>query len=96
MSGGHWDYNQYRIDEIADSIEQIIKDETSTELNDYGDAVSRGYSAATLVEFRLAIVALRVAATYAGRIDWLLSGDDAEDSFHRRLREQLLALQSAP
>lgn len=96
MSGGHWNYNQYRIDEIADSIDQIIKDETSTELNEYGDAVSQGYSAATLIEFRLAIAALRVAATYAGRIDWLLSGDDAEDSFHRRLREQLLALQSAP
>ena len=25
MSGGHFDYNQYKIREIADSIEQVIR-----------------------------------------------------------------------
>jgi hypothetical protein len=32
---------------------------------------------------------LRVAAVYAQRIDWLLSGDDGEESFLKRLKEEL-------
>ena len=28
----------------------------------------------------------RIAGIYAQRIDWLLSGDDGEDSFHERLK----------
>lgn len=92
MSGGHWNYDQYRIDEIADSVEQMIQDEASTELNEWGGTVSRGYSAATITEFQLAVAALRMAAAYAQRIDWLVSGDDGEDSFHRRLQEELIEL----
>ena len=32
---------------------------------------------------------LRKAAIYAQRIDWLLSGDDGEESFIRRLYDEL-------
>jgi len=32
---------------------------------------------------------LRKAAIYAQRIDWLLSGDDGEESFLERLKEEL-------
>jgi len=32
---------------------------------------------------------LRQAHVYAQRIDWLVSGDDGEDSFHRRLKHDL-------
>jgi hypothetical protein len=30
-----------------------------------------------------------MAEIYAQRIDWLLSGDDGEDSFRKRLKEDL-------
>jgi hypothetical protein len=33
--------------------------------------------------------ALRVAAVYTQRIDWLVSGDDGEESFLERLKEEL-------
>lgn len=36
-----------------------------------------------------AVKALRVAQVYAQRVDWLLSGDDGEESFLRRLEEEL-------
>ena len=42
------------------------------------------------------LIALKVAAIYAQRIDWLLSGDDGEESFKRRLKEELDALYSKP
>jgi hypothetical protein len=32
---------------------------------------------------------IRVAAVYAQRIDWLISGDDGEESFLERLKEEL-------
>ena len=38
------------------------------------------------------IVNLKLANIYLHRIDWLLSGDDGEDSFHSRLQQELLNL----
>lgn len=47
------------------------------------------YTEETLSEFRKAIEVLKKAEVYAQRIDWLLSGDDGESSFHKRLEEEL-------
>jgi len=47
------------------------------------------YEERTIEEFRKGIMALRKAQIYAQRIDWLISGDDGEDSFHERLKEEL-------
>ena len=89
MSGGHFDYNQYKIGYIADEVDQLIRDNDSQELNAWGDPKGRAFSAATIAEFHRALVLLRQAQIYAQRIDWLVSGDDSEDSFHVRLGEDL-------
>lgn len=47
------------------------------------------WSEETLQEFRRGIAVLKRAIVYAQRIDWLLSGDDGEDTFHERLKEEL-------
>ena len=52
------------------------------------------YSKETVAEFRKAVRLLRKAYVYAQRIDWLLSGDDGEDNFHRRLKEDLKELKN--
>ena len=49
-----------------------------------------------LEEFKKGLEILKKAAIYAQRIDWLLSGDDGEDSFKRRLKEELDELESEP
>jgi hypothetical protein len=36
-----------------------------------------------------AVKQLRIAAIYAQRVDWFLSGDDGEESFIERLNEEL-------
>ena len=171
MSGGHFDYKQYQIEEIADEIERIVERETSprppvvrekymSAYNSYEHHGCRGwdrysilyntieeeherykrdekmlevsnieeirngrgfsavdkhgikyevsekiaehyydedgeeiyyqdYEPETIEEFRKAIKVLREAAVYAQRIDWLLSGDDGEETFHKRLKEEL-------
>lgn len=92
MSGGYFDYDQYKIAIIADSIEQLIWDNNSEELNEWGDRKSRDYTEETISEFRIAVQMLRRAEIYVQRIDWLVSGDDGEDNLHKRLALDLAAL----
>jgi hypothetical protein len=89
MSGGYFSYDQYKLGYIADSIEQLIRDNDSQELNNWGVAKGREYSDATIAEFKRAVELLNQALIYAQRIDWLVSGDDGEDTFHARLAEDL-------
>lgn len=90
MSGGHFEYNQYEITNITESIKQLIEDESDKEkLNEYGDKVAYGFSEETIESFGQAVLLLEVARIYIQRIDWLMSGDDSEDSFHIRLKNEL-------
>lgn len=85
MSGGHFDYKQYHIDDIVREIEDLI------ETNDWTDGwgCKRGYSEETLAKFKEALTTLRRAAIMAQRIDWLVSGDDGENTFYKRWEEEL-------
>jgi len=83
VSGGHFEYKQYNIQHIADEIEQIIAENKEEHFS---------YHLGTLREFKYAIKLLKEAHVYAQRIDWLVSGDDGEDTFHRRLEEDLKKL----
>lgn len=104
MSGGYFDYNQYRIREIADSIEAELtkqgQKKTKEELwnrKEFYDEYPEEkfyptYSKEIQKKMRNAIKHLRIAEVYAQRVDWFLSGDDGEESFLRRLKEDLDAL----
>lgn len=79
MSGGLFNYQQFRIRDITESLEEIIDTEKQ----------SHEYSKETMDEFVNGLAYLKAAYIYAQRIDWLVSGDDGEDSFHQRLKEEL-------
>jgi hypothetical protein len=89
MSGGHFNYKQYKIGYIADEVEQLIIDNDSDERNEWGDVKGYHFSPETIEEFKKGLTILRQAQIYAQRIDWLVSCDDGEDSFHRRLKQDL-------
>jgi len=80
MSGGYFDYAQYRLSDMMTLIAEAIE-----KYKDGEDA----FSEKTIQEFRNGIAALERARIYAQRIDWLVSGDDGEEDFHRRLAEEL-------
>jgi TFIIF-interacting CTD phosphatase-like protein len=42
------------------------------------------------LKFKKGLDILRKAQIYAQRIDWLVSGDDGEDYFHSRLKNDLM------
>ena len=89
MSGGHFNYQQYRALDIAVMIDELIASNDDTSLDEYGSRRGRGYSAATIAKFKEASATLKRAAAMAQRVDWLVSGDDGEDSFHKRWDEEM-------
>jgi hypothetical protein len=105
MSGGAFDYKQWHIEQIADDVEKLIekngREKTGEELKEEGwrnddwyekypeDLYHYKYPDELIEKFKEGMKALRVAAVYAQRIDWLLSGDDGEESFLERLKEEL-------
>jgi len=89
MSGGHFNYKQYEIEHIADQVEQMIIDNESEELDEWNNRKGYGFAEDTMAEFKKALVIIRQAQVYAQRIDWLVSGDDGEDSFLSRLKTDL-------
>lgn len=79
MSGGYFDYDQFRMHDMAEKIKRVIK--------------THGHlSIRTKREFNKAVKLLTETETYVQRIDWLLSSDDGEETFHVRLKEDLAKL----
>ena len=110
MSGGHFNYAQYRIADIRYEIEDYLDghplDGCDVEsyikdhwLDDDGKEYIRKhhhtipnqyeFSGETLYEMHKCVELLKKAEVYVQRIDWLLSGDDSEETFLRRLRAVL-------
>lgn len=96
MSGGHFDYDQYRIRSIADSIDQLIRQNGKEieyskgyTLCSFDETHHYEYPPEVIEKFKEGYDILRKAEIYAQRIDWLVSGDDGEESFLSRLKEDL-------
>ena len=88
MSGGYFNYEQYKLSYIADEIDHlIIEHENKSE--EESDNFGYEFSDETITEFKKGLEYLRLAQIYAHRIDWLVSGDDGEEFFHKRLKHDL-------
>ena len=83
MSGGHFDYKQHYIVDIADEIARIVKAEEAR------DCPDRYYESGSLDAMKEAYKVLLKAEIYARRIDWLVSGDDSDETFAKRLYKEL-------
>lgn len=84
MSGGYFEYNQYRIEDIARSIEELISSNNDESLNAWGEKAGKFYSQEIISRFIETVYLLRKSADMAQRIDWLVSGDDSPETFIRR------------
>lgn len=93
MRGGHFDYIQCRILDVAEEVRDLIDTNDSERKDEWGQFEGRGYSPETIAKFREAEATLRRAYAMVQRIDWLVSCDDGEDSFHRRWADDLAALE---
>jgi hypothetical protein len=102
MSGGAFDYNQFKIRQIHEDIQQELdkqgiekpKEELKYFDKEYFDKYPEErfeyvYREDVQKIFKDGIEALKIAEIYAQRIDWYLSGDDGEDSLVSRLKSDL-------
>jgi hypothetical protein len=89
MSGGYFNHKQYELAYISDAIRDKIESNDSKHVDSWGSVVGRNYGEETLKRLKECVAFLCIAKIYAHRIDWLLSGDDGEDSFHARLNAEL-------
>ena len=87
MSGGAFEYKQQVLEDLAEEIREIIS-------SLYHDDRKELYTEETIKQFEDAIMFLKIAYKYVERIDWLLSADDGEETFHVRLAEDLASLVS--
>ena len=105
MSGGKWEYIQYRLNDIVDDIKSEIeksgRKKSDKELKEESwydpewydkypeDKFHYKYPDEVIEEFKKSIEIISKAETYIHRIDWLLCGDDGDDTFIERLKEEL-------
>lgn len=105
MSGGHWDYLQYRLTDVVEDIDKLVKQngqpKTEEELKEEiwrddewyekypEDKFHYRYAPEVIKEFKKAIPIIKKAQVYMQRLDRLLSGDDGEESFLERLGQEL-------
>ena len=86
MSGGY--YNYYNFQEIIDCIEENIQNNDIEPIpQEY--FTPNNFKDETIKEFKKGVEYLKIAYIYAKRIDYLLSHDDGEETFHTRLSEDL-------
>jgi hypothetical protein len=100
MSGGAFEYSQYKIRDIHEHIqEELDKQGQEKQVNNVWEKeYFEKYPEARFEEvyrediqqiFKDGIDILKKAEVYAQRIDWFLSGDDGEDSLVSRLKFDL-------
>lgn len=92
MSGGYFEYNQYRIQYIIESLEEyMVKGDQSDPAWEKDEEPSEE----VLNEFRKGLKILKQAYVYANRIDRLLSGDNGNETFLHYLNQELKELECA-
>lgn len=96
MSGGAFEYKQRSLLYISEDIQEHLdnqgKEVIGWKNNYYGKQEIEYYESYSIEVnnvFEEAKKKLKEAYIYAQRIDWYLSGDDGEESLHRRLKEDL-------
>lgn len=78
MSGGHFDYEQYRIQQAADDLNNYIAKVVN---NEFEDDWKPEYSQDTLNKFKVCAKELERVATMLHHIDYLICSDYSEKRF---------------
>lgn len=90
MSGGYFEYNQYRLEAMAEEIESLIENNNKPHTNIYGEIKEARYLDSEIIEkFKETAHNLRRTREMVQRIDWLLSSDDSEQSFKKGWEKEI-------
>lgn len=96
MSGGYFGNQQYRIEDTAFEIDELIALNDSETLDRFGEKIGNGYPPEIIEKFEETITALRNVAEMVKRIDYLVSGDDGPETFLRLWQMEVRKSLDAP
>lgn len=82
MSGGYFEYNQYKLEVMAEEIESLIENNNNPHANTYGEfSEAHNYDSEIIEKFKETAYNLRRTKEMVQAVDWLLSADNGEQSF---------------
>ena len=90
MSGGSFNYDQYKIQDVYEEIERILAEAVDDPDGYYGtmsDDVKEDMHSVMCTLMRCKI--------HVDRLDYLIAGDDGEETYHERLAEDLQKFETA-
>ena len=96
MSGGHFNYRENQIGDAASDIDELIEVNDSETLDRYGERIGNSYPPEIIEKLAEAAHTLRQAAEMVKRIDYLVSGDDGQDTFLRLWQTEVRKSWDAP
>ena len=95
MSGGFFDYQQHRLEDMANEIDKLIA-RNGAPIEHVDDFEPRwspthhdSFPPDILARFRETARELRRVGDMLQRVDWLMSGDDSEDTFRQRWSKEV-------
>lgn len=90
MSGGHFDYNCFRISQFADDLLHEIEINDDESVGDFGYRRGRGFRAGTISRIKKCHSIIERSGKLAREVEWLYSGDHGEESFCRLVDDILV------
>lgn len=83
MSGGHFEYNCFRISQFAEDLQHELDINCSEERDNYNDPIGSCYEPETIEMLINAQAVIAYAGKISREIEWLYSGDHGEESFRK-------------
>jgi tRNA uridine 5-carbamoylmethylation protein Kti12 len=83
MSGGTFNYSQFRIEETADEVRQLAERYSKPDSNEYWPRPA--FAPETIALMRACADTLTLAGNMLHEVDYLFAGDTGEDTFRERM-----------
>lgn len=87
MSGGYFEYNQYRLEEISEDIIKLISNYENGEFED--DYYKEVLDDDIIEIFKKAVDYLNTTYKYIHEIDWFLSGDTDKETLLKNIKDEI-------
>lgn len=85
MSGGTFDYVEFRLQEVQDKLQKVINGNDGSDPEVYAN----NYKPETIKALQEIVQLVQIAQISIHRADYLIAGDDSEESFHKNLTEEI-------
>ena len=96
MSGGAFEYKQYKIQDLIEDMENLLVRLDKEPIDSFEcDSLKRYVDDSELFKNKIKenIRYLKRAYIFTQRTDWFISGDDCEENFYERLKEEIEKLE---